>query len=322
MKGWGKREIPEKTPSTSGIIRHDSHMRISGVAQLGIETAVSLLASLHGDSCSIPGRVTPDFRMWKSCRTMPFGGGGFPRGSPVSRALSFWRYSILTSFTHIGSQDVDKPVIQEGAMVFVSAPGEWLSLPINPLADGSRRRSELDTRAIEGPPPPPPQFDHPPRVDDEYSIRRQDDAAPAAQTWVINPPPFLPHAHRGRSPLFLPHRLRPDFPVNGALKAVPTPEWSDGKRDENWRAVISEPDNDSTGQRQDPDTEGKIDTSLEKNFLISDTNVCEGSEFNRLWRNTNPRARLSCGNNSSHLDNSLFPSYVSLRWSPGLATSP
>ncbi|KAJ8876828.1 hypothetical protein PR048_021275 [Dryococelus australis] len=49
-----------------------------------------------------PGRVTPDFRMWESCQTMPFV-DGFPRGSPVSPALSFQRCSILTSTTLIGS---------------------------------------------------------------------------------------------------------------------------------------------------------------------------------------------------------------------------
>ncbi|KAJ8893767.1 hypothetical protein PR048_006367 [Dryococelus australis] len=44
---------------------------------------VSLLASNQGDPGSIPGRVTPDFRMWESCRIMPFV-GGFSRGSPIS----------------------------------------------------------------------------------------------------------------------------------------------------------------------------------------------------------------------------------------------
>ncbi|KAJ8866140.1 hypothetical protein PR048_033664, partial [Dryococelus australis] len=65
-----------------------------------------LLAPHQGDPGSIPGRVTPDFRMWESCRTMPLV-GGFSRGSPVSPALSFRRCSILTSITLIGSQDLD-----------------------------------------------------------------------------------------------------------------------------------------------------------------------------------------------------------------------
>ncbi|KAJ8889539.1 hypothetical protein PR048_009038 [Dryococelus australis] len=53
-------------------------------------------------SCS-SGQVTPDLRMWESCRTMLFV-SGFPRGSPVSPAPSSRRHSILTPFTLIGSQ--------------------------------------------------------------------------------------------------------------------------------------------------------------------------------------------------------------------------
>ncbi|KAJ8873476.1 hypothetical protein PR048_024294 [Dryococelus australis] len=49
--------------------------------------------------------VSPDFRMWKSCRTMP-SVSGFSRGSPVSSALSFRRCSILTSITLTGSQNI------------------------------------------------------------------------------------------------------------------------------------------------------------------------------------------------------------------------
>ncbi|KAJ8875881.1 hypothetical protein PR048_023788 [Dryococelus australis] len=60
-----------------------------------------LLASHQGNPGSIPGRVTPDFCMWESCRTMPLVGG-----SPVSPALSFGRCSILTLTTSFGSQDL------------------------------------------------------------------------------------------------------------------------------------------------------------------------------------------------------------------------
>ncbi|KAJ8870263.1 hypothetical protein PR048_029284 [Dryococelus australis] len=42
----------------------------------------------------------------ESCRMMPLV-GGFSRGSPVSPALPFRRYSILTSITLIGSHDLD-----------------------------------------------------------------------------------------------------------------------------------------------------------------------------------------------------------------------
>ncbi|KAJ8883297.1 hypothetical protein PR048_015140 [Dryococelus australis] len=37
----------------------------------GKSSPVSLLATHQGDPCSIPGRATPDFRKWESCRTMP-----------------------------------------------------------------------------------------------------------------------------------------------------------------------------------------------------------------------------------------------------------
>ncbi|KAJ8888463.1 hypothetical protein PR048_007953 [Dryococelus australis] len=54
---------------------------------------------------SIPGWVTPDFRMWESYRAMLV--GGFSRGSPVFPALSFRRCSILISVALIGSQYLD-----------------------------------------------------------------------------------------------------------------------------------------------------------------------------------------------------------------------
>ncbi|KAJ8876818.1 hypothetical protein PR048_021265 [Dryococelus australis] len=68
--------------------------------------AVSLLASHQGDPGSIPGRVTPDFRMWESFRTMPLIGGS-SRGSPVSSAPPFRDCSIPTSITLICSQGLD-----------------------------------------------------------------------------------------------------------------------------------------------------------------------------------------------------------------------
>ncbi|KAJ8869199.1 hypothetical protein PR048_030771 [Dryococelus australis] len=60
---------------------------------------VSLLAYHQGDPGSIPGRVTPDLRMWESCWRMPLV-GGFTRGSPVSPAPSFRRCSILICHPH------------------------------------------------------------------------------------------------------------------------------------------------------------------------------------------------------------------------------
>ncbi|KAJ8874359.1 hypothetical protein PR048_025207 [Dryococelus australis] len=55
--------------------------------------AVSVLASHQGDPGSMPGRITRDFRMWESCRTMPLV-GGFYRG-----------LSTLISITFIVSED-------------------------------------------------------------------------------------------------------------------------------------------------------------------------------------------------------------------------
>ncbi|KAJ8894359.1 hypothetical protein PR048_006989 [Dryococelus australis] len=89
-KDGGKWEMPEKTTPTSGFIQYDYHVRKNPRAtppgiELGsswwkassliINTTaaptVSLLASHQGDPRSILGRVTPDFGMWDSCRTMP-----------------------------------------------------------------------------------------------------------------------------------------------------------------------------------------------------------------------------------------------------------
>ncbi|KAJ8872433.1 hypothetical protein PR048_026037 [Dryococelus australis] len=62
--------------------------------------AVSLLASHQGGRVSIPGWVTPDFRMWESCRTMPLvGGSRFP--------CPFIPELLHSLITLIGSQDLD-----------------------------------------------------------------------------------------------------------------------------------------------------------------------------------------------------------------------
>ncbi|KAJ8869227.1 hypothetical protein PR048_030799 [Dryococelus australis] len=55
---------------------------------------------------SIPGwGLNPNFWLWVSCRTMPLV-GGFLRDIPFPPAISFWRCSILTTITLIGSQDL------------------------------------------------------------------------------------------------------------------------------------------------------------------------------------------------------------------------
>ncbi|KAJ8896888.1 hypothetical protein PR048_002234 [Dryococelus australis] len=79
----GRRPADVQTPTGQGRFAEE----------LGQTYTVSLLASHQGDQCSIPGRVTLDFRMRVSYRTMPLVGGS-SRGSPISPALSFRRCSI------------------------------------------------------------------------------------------------------------------------------------------------------------------------------------------------------------------------------------
>ncbi|KAJ8883420.1 hypothetical protein PR048_015263 [Dryococelus australis] len=57
---------------------------------------------------SIPGGVTPDFRMWESCWMVPLA-GGFSRGSPVRFPVPSILILLHTSsrFTLISSQDLD-----------------------------------------------------------------------------------------------------------------------------------------------------------------------------------------------------------------------
>ncbi|KAJ8875179.1 hypothetical protein PR048_023074 [Dryococelus australis] len=94
--------------SYSTIFPRVTQRRVAAVIEPSFPLrAVSLLASHEVDPGSIPGRVTPDFRKWESWRTILLV-GGFSRGSPVSPALSFWSYSIFTTITRIGSQDLDR----------------------------------------------------------------------------------------------------------------------------------------------------------------------------------------------------------------------
>ncbi|KAJ8871020.1 hypothetical protein PR048_027323 [Dryococelus australis] len=76
------------------------------------------------DPGSIHGRVAPDSRMSELCRTMPLV-GGFPRGSPVSPALSFRSYSILTSITLTGSRDLN--VKSSPNLFILHSPVVWNS---------------------------------------------------------------------------------------------------------------------------------------------------------------------------------------------------
>ncbi|KAJ8886698.1 hypothetical protein PR048_012910 [Dryococelus australis] len=77
----------EKQPCISGLSGYPSHLR---PRRSGFNT----------------GRVTLDFRMWGSCRTMPLVGGFFTGISSFPRPF-FPVLSILTLSTLIGSQDTD-----------------------------------------------------------------------------------------------------------------------------------------------------------------------------------------------------------------------
>ncbi|KAJ8898188.1 hypothetical protein PR048_003548 [Dryococelus australis] len=117
--GAGGTKNPRENQPTSGIVRHDSHLRKSGVNRLGIEPRspwweASSLTARGSDlnrrssvtvrfraaspsrgaavaerlACSPPTKAnrvqypagSPDFRKWESCRMV----GEFSRGSPVS----------------------------------------------------------------------------------------------------------------------------------------------------------------------------------------------------------------------------------------------
>ncbi|KAJ8869844.1 hypothetical protein PR048_028853 [Dryococelus australis] len=95
------------TTQLSGLTQARLQPQQESLVQLSSEqSTVSLLASHQSDPNSIPGRVTPDFRMWESCWMMP-SVGGFSWGPLISPTISFRRCSILTSITFIGSQDLD-----------------------------------------------------------------------------------------------------------------------------------------------------------------------------------------------------------------------
>ncbi|KAJ8885219.1 hypothetical protein PR048_011415, partial [Dryococelus australis] len=64
--------------------------------------AVSLLASHQGELRSIPGWVTPDFRNWESCQTMPLV-GGFSQGSMSANILLNQLVYKKTQFLYVTS---------------------------------------------------------------------------------------------------------------------------------------------------------------------------------------------------------------------------
>ncbi|KAJ8869012.1 hypothetical protein PR048_030558, partial [Dryococelus australis] len=140
----GEMGDPEKNRRVNGIVRHDSHMQKLRATRSGIEpgspwwelsrltvqppwprnkrsgSAVSLLASHHGDPGSIPGRVTPDFRTWESCRTMllvdgfsrdlpfhmPFHSGAAPHSPSSTVKTSISRAAQISSLTNVRASKV------------------------------------------------------------------------------------------------------------------------------------------------------------------------------------------------------------------------
>ncbi|KAJ8868993.1 hypothetical protein PR048_030539 [Dryococelus australis] len=113
----------------------------------------------QGEPRLIPGRFTPGFRKWESCRTIPLV-GGFSRGSPISPALSFRRCFIVTSLhPHIGSQDLDVKS-RPNLFALFSQFTKWRSPRVNGFAragrDGSSRVSLLrNEQCVHFTPPPP-----------------------------------------------------------------------------------------------------------------------------------------------------------------------
>ncbi|KAJ8869495.1 hypothetical protein PR048_028486 [Dryococelus australis] len=108
MQGLRKRQIPEKNPLTSGIVRLDFLIRKSDGGPAVKRTRFALvrgeytLASHQGEPGSIPGRVTGPSQMG----IMPDDavGRGSSRGSPVSPLPFITVPLIVTSITLMGSQ--------------------------------------------------------------------------------------------------------------------------------------------------------------------------------------------------------------------------
>ncbi|KAJ8894290.1 hypothetical protein PR048_006905 [Dryococelus australis] len=121
LVGRGKRDAPRLglayigalfgLPITSNYLALDADLH-SLYPGIELETPVVGRATVAERlACSPPTKVNrvqslagslPNFRKWESCRTMTLVGGFF-RGSPVSPALSFRRYSTLTSVTRIAT---------------------------------------------------------------------------------------------------------------------------------------------------------------------------------------------------------------------------
>ncbi|KAJ8865934.1 hypothetical protein PR048_033457, partial [Dryococelus australis] len=117
----GKREIPRENPPINGIVRHGSHTRKSGVARPGIGTRIALVGSeqanrsatmgahggaavrpfaVPGESCSMPGGVTPGF---SHVGIVPDDTAGQPVFSGMSRFSHPFNSDAAPYFTSLAS---------------------------------------------------------------------------------------------------------------------------------------------------------------------------------------------------------------------------
>ncbi|KAJ8884336.1 hypothetical protein PR048_016193 [Dryococelus australis] len=97
--------------------------------------AVSLLASHQGDPGPIPGRATPDFRMWESCRTMSLVGRS-SRGS--SGAATFSRQSLSSALKTSMLRTVQNSRPPAPRWQLTARPTGALAAQRSPIASGSR----------------------------------------------------------------------------------------------------------------------------------------------------------------------------------------
>ncbi|KAJ8894343.1 hypothetical protein PR048_006971 [Dryococelus australis] len=110
-----------------------------------------------------PGRVTPDFRMWESCRTIPLVGGFFSGNSRFSPALSFRRCSMRISITLIGSQGLDVNFDEDGFPIVMHCSSLrpqalvglwwWGNFEVSPPQAAVGMTDSGDVAAITDPPP-------------------------------------------------------------------------------------------------------------------------------------------------------------------------
>ncbi|KAJ8888590.1 hypothetical protein PR048_008082 [Dryococelus australis] len=107
-------------------------------------STVGLLASYQGEPDSIPGRFSPDFRKWESCRTMPLV-GGFSLDLPFPLPIFAGAAPYSPRITLIGSQDL---AVKSGPNLFTHSEAVKTSptpSPTRPASNApyySRRKHE------------------------------------------------------------------------------------------------------------------------------------------------------------------------------------